>query len=136
MIKVIRRAFVAIAGGLIVLLALAGFALPVIPGTALLIGGLLLWSTEFRWAKEVLARVRARITDRSSKEKDGEGLRFRHRTGTPGARIGPSSASLIGSDSHGSDRFDHGHGLQSEMAGRAGSDAPNRIRLPAASRHR
>jgi len=84
MIQVIRRVFVAIAGGLMVLLAVAGFALPVIPGTALLVGGLLLWSTEFRWAKEVLVRVRAWITDQSSKGKDGEGLRFRHRTGTAG----------------------------------------------------
>ncbi len=84
MIQVIRRVFVAIAGGLMVLLAVAGFALPVIPGTALLVGGLLLWSTEFRWAKEVLVRVRAWITDQSSKGKDGEGLRFRHQTGTAG----------------------------------------------------
>ena len=84
MIKVIRRAFVAIAGGLIVLLALAGFALPVIPGTALLVAGLLLLSTEFGWAKEVLTRVRAWIADQSSKGEDGEGLRFRHRTGTAG----------------------------------------------------
>ncbi len=67
----VRRAFVAIAGGLLVLLGLAGFALPVLPGTVFLVAGLLLWSTEFRWAKDVLTRVRAWIADRSSKQTDG-----------------------------------------------------------------
>ena len=66
----VKRAFVAIAGGLLVLLGLAGFALPVLPGTVFLVAGLLLWSTEFRWAKDVLAKVRSWIADRSSKRKD------------------------------------------------------------------
>lgn len=88
MIKALRRAFVAIGGGLLVFLGLAGFALPVLPGTALLVGGLLLLSTEFRWAEEVHARVRVWITDQLSKVKDGKGLRFRRGTGRPGAYVG------------------------------------------------
>lgn len=74
-----RRVLVAIAGGLLVLLGLAGFALPVLPGTLFLVAGLLLWSSEFRWAKDILARVRATLADRSSKWKEGKGSRFRRR---------------------------------------------------------
>ena len=61
----------AIAGGLLVLLGVAGFALPVLPGTVFLVAGLLLWSTEFRWAKDLLTRVRAWIAHRSSKRSHG-----------------------------------------------------------------
>lgn len=61
----------AIAGGLLALLGLAGFALPILPGTVFLVAGLLLWSTEFSWARDVLAKVRSWIADRSSKRKDG-----------------------------------------------------------------
>ena len=65
-----RRAYVAIGGGLLVILGLAGFALPLLPGTVLLVAGLLVWSYEFRWARELLARVRARLADRTAKRKD------------------------------------------------------------------
>lgn len=67
--KNFRRVLVAIGGGLLILLALAGFVLPILPGTVLLIAGLLLWSSEFRWARELLARVRAWLADRSAKRK-------------------------------------------------------------------
>ncbi len=65
-----RRAYVAIGGGLLVILGLAGFALPLLPGTVLLVAGLLVWSSEFRWAREVLARVRAWLADRTAKRRD------------------------------------------------------------------
>lgn len=65
-----RRAYVAIGGGLLVILGLAGFALPLLPGTVLLVAGLLVWSSEFRWARELLARVRAWLADRTAKRKD------------------------------------------------------------------
>ena len=68
--KNFRRVLVAIGGGLLILLALAGFVLPILPGTVLLIAGLLLWSSEFRWAREVLARVRAWLRDRSGRPED------------------------------------------------------------------
>ena len=65
-----RRAYVAIGGGLLVILGLAGFALPLLPGTVLLVAGLLVWSSEFRWAREVLARVRAWLAGRTAKRRD------------------------------------------------------------------
>ena len=65
-----RRAYVAIGGGLLVILGLAGFALPLLPGTVLLVAGLLVWSSEFRWARDLLARVRAWLADRTAKRRD------------------------------------------------------------------
>ena len=65
-----RRAYVAIGGGLLVLVGLAGFALPLLPGTVLLVAGLLVWSSEFRWARKVLVRVRAWLADRTAKRRD------------------------------------------------------------------
>ncbi len=65
--KDLRKALVAIGGGLLVLVGVAGFVLPILPGTVLLVAGLLLWSSEFGWAKDVLARVRAWLADRSAK---------------------------------------------------------------------
>ena len=69
----------AIGGGLLVLVGLAGFVLPILPGTVLLVGGLLLWSSEFRWAREVLARVRSWLADLSAKRQDRRSSRSRHR---------------------------------------------------------
>lgn len=66
--KDLRKALVAIGGGLLVLVGVAGFVLPILPGTVLLVAGLLLWSSEFGWAKDVLARVRAWLADRSAKQ--------------------------------------------------------------------
>ena len=60
-----RRAAVAIGGGVLVLVGLVGLALPVLPGTLFLISGLLLWSTEFPWAKRLLARTRRWIKART-----------------------------------------------------------------------
>lgn len=56
----------AIGGGLLILVGLAGLALPVLPGTVLLVAGLLVWSSEFRWARELLARFRAWLAERSA----------------------------------------------------------------------
>ena len=55
----------AIGGGALVLVGLVGLALPVLPGTLLLIPGLLLLSTEFRWAQRLLVRTRRWIKDRT-----------------------------------------------------------------------
>lgn len=66
----------AVGGALLVLVGLAGLALPVLPGTVLLVAGLLVWSSEFRWARRALARVRAWLADRSAKL---EGKRYRPR---------------------------------------------------------
>lgn len=60
-----RRAAVAIGGGVLVLVGLVGLALPVLPGTVFLIAGLLLWSTEFPWARRLLVRTRKWIKART-----------------------------------------------------------------------
>ena len=86
--KNFRRALVAIGGGLLVLVGLAGFVLPLLPGTVLLVAGLLLWSTEFRWAREALARVRSWIADRTAKRKDKRSSRSRRRRGGPDPTAG------------------------------------------------
>ncbi len=65
-----RKAFVAIGGGILVLLGLAGFALPILPGAVFLIAGLFVWSSEFSWAKRLLVRVRGWMRSRSSRRKD------------------------------------------------------------------
>ena len=61
-----RKAFVAIAGGILMLIGLIGFALPLLPGTVFVVAALLVWSTEFRGAKRMLVRARRWIRDRSS----------------------------------------------------------------------
>lgn len=80
----VRRALVAIGGGLLVLVGLAGLALPVLPGTVLLVAGLLVWSSEFRWARDALGRVRAWMADRSARRKDRGPSRSRRRREGPG----------------------------------------------------
>lgn len=82
--KNVRRALVAVGGGLLVLLGVAGLALPVLPGTVLLVAGLLVWSSEFRWARRALARMRAWLADRSAKRKDKRSPRSRRRREDPG----------------------------------------------------
>ena len=84
----VRRALVAIGGALLILVGLAGLALPVLPGTVLLVAGLLVWSSEFRWARELLARVRAWMADRSARMKDKGSSRFRRRREDPGRTSG------------------------------------------------
>ena len=87
--KNVRRVLVAIGGGLLILLALAGFVLPILPGTVLLVAGLLVWSSEFKWARELLARVRAWMADRSAKMKDRRrSYRSRRRREDPGHTSG------------------------------------------------
>lgn len=73
----LRRVLVAIGGGLLILLGIVGTALPVMPGMVFLVAGLLLWSTEFRWAQHLLARLRQWISDRSGKGRNPEGLESR-----------------------------------------------------------
>lgn len=86
--KNFRRVLVAIGGGLLILLALAGFVLPLLPGTVLLVAGLLLWSTEFRWARQALARVRAWIADRTAGQEDKGSSGSRRRREGPGRTSG------------------------------------------------
>ena len=83
-----RRAAVAIGGGLLVLLGILGSALPVLPGMVFLVAGLLLWSTEFRWAKQLLTRLRQWIGDRAGAGRYLRGLGFRSRPHRAGEEEG------------------------------------------------
>ena len=78
----------AVGGGLLVLLGLVGSALPVLPGMVFLVAGLLLWSTEFRWARQLLARVRQWISDRSGNSRYARRLGFRSRPHRAGEEEG------------------------------------------------
>lgn len=58
--------WVRITGGLLLLLGgLLGWALPVVPGWALVIPGLILLSREFHWAKRLLEWLRSRLPKKS-----------------------------------------------------------------------
>ena len=62
-------------GTLLLLLGVAGIFLPVLPGVALLIGGIALMSREFTWARRVLDGANARLSDLRGRPRDDEGRR-------------------------------------------------------------
>ena len=74
-----RKVGVATGGGILVTVGIAGLVLPVVPGTALMASGLLLWSTEFKWANRILAPARRWIAKHGNKwiAKHGNKLRSR-----------------------------------------------------------
>lgn len=54
----VRWVSVAVVGISLIVLGLAGVVLPLLPGPALIIAGLVVLATEFAWARVVLERVR------------------------------------------------------------------------------
>ncbi len=62
----IRAALIA-AGVVVILLGLAGLALPIIPGWALIFGGLAILATEFVWARTLLDSAKAKAGEVASK---------------------------------------------------------------------
>jgi uncharacterized membrane protein YbaN (DUF454 family) len=54
----VRWVLVAIVGASCILLGLAGVVLPLLPGPALIVLGLVILASEFAWAQVVLDRVR------------------------------------------------------------------------------
>lgn len=56
----VRWVFVAIVGVTMILLGFAGVVLPILPGPALIIAGLVVLASEFAWARVVLNRVKER----------------------------------------------------------------------------
>lgn len=56
----VRWVFVAIVGVSMILLGFAGVVLPILPGPALIIAGLVVLASEFAWARVVLNRVKER----------------------------------------------------------------------------
>jgi uncharacterized protein (TIGR02611 family) len=55
-----KRVAVTIAGSLIVLVGVAGLALPVVPGWALIFVGLAVLATEYVWARNALEAAKAK----------------------------------------------------------------------------
>ena len=60
-----KRWFRIIFGMLLLGAGVAGWALPIIPGCALFIPGLMLLSHEFHWAKRLLNWLRSRLPGKS-----------------------------------------------------------------------
>jgi uncharacterized membrane protein YbaN (DUF454 family) len=56
----VRWVFVALVGVTLIILGLAGVVLPLLPGPALIIAGLVVLASEFAWARVVLQRVKER----------------------------------------------------------------------------
>ena len=52
------KAFLTVAGGLLVMIGLVGIALPVMPGFVFLIPGLAILAGEYHWARRLLDRAR------------------------------------------------------------------------------
>lgn len=57
----LRRIYVIAAGWFFMLLALAGWILPVLPGWLFFAVGLLILSTEYAWAHHLVERTKARF---------------------------------------------------------------------------
>jgi uncharacterized membrane protein YbaN (DUF454 family) len=57
----LRRIYVIAVGWLFMLLALAGWILPILPGWLFFAVGLLILSTEYAWAHHVVERTKARF---------------------------------------------------------------------------
>lgn len=58
----VRWVAVGLVGVLLIVLGLAGVVLPLLPGPALILAGLVVLATEFAWARVVLERVREQGT--------------------------------------------------------------------------
>jgi len=67
----LKRWLKIIAGFAMMLAGVAGWMLPVIPGWALFIPGLILLSKEFRWARRLLAWLRSHFTKQTAREIPG-----------------------------------------------------------------
>ncbi|MGH9198316.1 MAG: PGPGW domain-containing protein [Acidimicrobiia bacterium] len=79
-IRQTRRILIAIVGGLVVAVGVAGFFLPILPGPLLILGGLTILSWEFYWARKLLIQLRERIRK----------LRRSRKPAPPGTRSYPS----------------------------------------------
>jgi hypothetical protein len=67
LIRSTRRAFITLAGFVLVCLGLAGLLLPVLPGWVLIIGGFAVLSREYSWAQSCLAFCRRQAAKSGTK---------------------------------------------------------------------
>ena len=65
----LKRAVRIVGGFFMIAAGVAGWLLPVVPGWALFIPGLILLSREFQWARRLLGWFRSRITKRSAPQR-------------------------------------------------------------------
>ena len=56
--RTITRLMVGLAGAILIALGMAGIVLPILPGWALIIAGLLVLRREFDWAERTVSRLR------------------------------------------------------------------------------
>lgn len=70
--SLLARIGVLTVGTLLLLLGAAGIFLPVLPGVALLIGGIALMSREFAWARRILDGANARLPSLRGRARDDE----------------------------------------------------------------
>lgn len=73
----LRKILIAIGGSVLIALGLAGLVLPLVPGTVLCLTGLVLWSSEFPWAKKTLARLRQKLEQSIRRSKPPAGTEGR-----------------------------------------------------------
>ena len=64
---ILVRAIVVIAGATLVLVGVAGLALPVLPGWALIFAGLAVLAGEFVWARRLLDSAKRRVKHATNK---------------------------------------------------------------------
>jgi uncharacterized membrane protein YbaN (DUF454 family) len=69
-----RKFVVGLLGTLLVLIGIAGLVLPVLPGWLLIIGGLAVLRSEFRWADRLVERSRIRSGPPASRRVDRDDL--------------------------------------------------------------
>lgn len=69
----LRKMLIAVGGSVLIALGLAGLVLPIVPGTVLCVTGLVLWSSEFPWAKKTLARLRQKLDQNIRRRKTSAG---------------------------------------------------------------
>lgn len=73
--RLVARIGVLTLGSLLLLAGVAGIFLPVLPGIALLAGGIALMAREFAWARRVLDEATSRIGDLRGRSRDDEDRR-------------------------------------------------------------
>jgi hypothetical protein len=93
----VRRAIVSVIGGTLLLMALAGMVLPIVPGVIFLPFGLAILAIEFAWAARWLKRLRKTANNVHSRMRGGAargGAQVVELTSQPAPSPTPPSAVL------------------------------------------
>ncbi len=68
--SLLSSAAISVAGGLLVVVGIAGLFLPVIPGIVLLASGLALLGKQYGWARSTLTRLTPSMRPKSGQSRD------------------------------------------------------------------